>query len=101
VASVTVLFQLALTRAAAFPGPRESPTDACLGDPEHETGAVTVVVVGEALLELDSAAHVVARVPKGPIEVQQVDDAGDHSSDLQGVGRSSAPVATSTHTLRA
>jgi hypothetical protein len=98
---VTALLELTLALAAAHPGPGQSPGDAGLSNVEQEASPGAPLVLGEALLEVDSGAQVVAGVFKRAGEVQQVDDGAGHSSDPQAVGRSSRPGAMWTQTRRA
>jgi hypothetical protein len=77
---VTALERQLLTLAAAGPNPEHLPTDARLSDPEHEPSAVALAQIGEALVRPDGTTHVVARVTKGPLEVQHVDELSGHAA---------------------
>jgi hypothetical protein len=77
---VTALFELTLALAAADRGPGQGPGDAGMPNVEQEASPVAPLVLGEALLEVNSRAQVVAGMFKRAGEVQQVDDGAGHEA---------------------
>lgn len=70
-------FEGAFEGASTGPGAGEGEADADVGDDGHEAGAASGNVFGKAGVEVGCPAGVVGGVLVRPVEMQQVDNAGD------------------------